>query len=886
MVLRALLAVVLLWPAGGPETQRVQSDPIAALLTQVQRAAVTGSPSAILALCTLQEGGSEAEDFAIALSTPAPTRAVVSERDRTPLDARGFRLMVEVFAERGVEGRLSTWRIEVQPGEAAADPWRITNVSRLSLVSGLYRLSVNQSKQYDLHDLTVQAPDITLTMRSGTAFVAETPEGPTAVVLIGHGRLQFTPSAIAERTQVRIFGGDEALTADVEAAFIRVRPSDFPSVFASASLRPRPPSPDDLRRATAVFDEYIGRTLQIDLADISRERWSLTPTSDDIILEMRTRKFGTITYARSGNEAEDVSLFDRKRRRNISVYPSEATLARRGPFYNEDDLVDYDILTYDIDAEITPDRELINGNARLKIRILAGGTSTLTFRLAESLGVRGVYSPDFGRLLHLRVVGQTSVIVNLPTVVTRGTELWIDILYGGRLAGQSFDREAIAIGQDQEAPYVPIEGRILFSNRSYWYPQSSVTDYATAKLRITVPADYSVIASGDPVGPPAPAPGIVEPGRRPRMLFVFDAALPARYLACVISRFNQTEPRRILLEDPGAFVVAGRTTTEPGKAAGELSLFVRANPRQAGRVREKVDETVSIIQFYASIVGEAPYPSFTLALTEADRPGGHSPPYFAVLNQVVTSNFVWQNDPVSFDNYPTFFLAHELAHQWWGHAVGWKNYHEQWISEGFSQYFAALYAERARSGQVLSNLLRQMRQTAIASSREGPVYLGYRLGHIQADDRIFRALVYNKGAMVLHMLRRLLGDEVFFSGIRSFYREWKFRKAGTDDFRQSMEKASGRDLRRFFESWIYGATIPRVKFDYRVDGQEARLRFEQRDSPVDVPITVTVIYTTGPSDDVVVPLVERITEHTIALKRNVRSILVNADNAALVEIEK
>jgi hypothetical protein len=289
MVLRALLAVVLLWPAAAKaEPQAAPTDPIPALLTRIQRAAVTGSPSAILALCTVQEGG-EAEDFALTLSTPAPTRVVVSERDRTPLDARGFRLMVEVFAERGVEGRLSTWRLEVQPGEAAVDPWRITNVSRLSLVSGLYRLSVNQTKQYDLHDLTVRAPDITLTMTSGTAFVAETPEGPTAIVLIGHGRLQFTPSAIAERTQVRIFGGNEALTADVDAAFIRVRPSDFPSVFASASLRPRPPSPDDLRRATAVFDEYIGRTLQLELTDISRDRWSVTPASDDIIRALRTR---------------------------------------------------------------------------------------------------------------------------------------------------------------------------------------------------------------------------------------------------------------------------------------------------------------------------------------------------------------------------------------------------------------------------------------------------------------------------------------------------------------------------------------------------------------------------------------------------------------------
>ena len=93
-------------------------------------------------------------------------------------------------------------------------------------------------------------------------------------------------------------------------------------------------------------------------------------------------------------------------------------------------------------------------------------------------------------------------------------------------------------------------------------------------------------------------------------------------------------------------------------------------------------------------------------------------------------------------------------------------------------------------------MLRQMRRWAIEQSPQGPVYLGYRLGHIKGDGRVFRALVYNKGAMVLHMLRRLVGDEAFFAGLRQFYATWQFRKAGTDDFRVAMEKASGRDLTR------------------------------------------------------------------------------------------
>jgi hypothetical protein len=128
-----------------------------------------------------------------------------------------------------------------------------------------------------------------------------------------------------------------------------------------------------------------------------------------------------------------------------------------------------------------------------------------------------------------------------------------------------------------------------------------------------------------------------------------------------------------------------------------VTLASLANPRQMNKARSLGDKAADILKFYGSLMADAPYESFTLALTESDLPGGHSPSYFAVLKQPLPqSPFVWRNDPVVVPTYPSFFIAHELAHQWWGQAIGWKNYHEQWLSEGFAQYFAALYAERER----------------------------------------------------------------------------------------------------------------------------------------------------------------------------------------------
>jgi hypothetical protein len=864
-----LSLVLLVVCPGTAGAQTPPQDGVTALLRQLEQAAAAANTGAVLALGEPSISRPSFEDFASTLTTPAPSRLVLNERDRAPVEGGGQRLIVEVFSERGIEGRLGTWRVDVRPGRTAPDPWRIAAVGRLSIITGLYRLSLNTTKQYDIHNLTVHATDLVIEMASGRAFIAETADGPTALVLLGRGRMRFTPPDPAERTQVRIFSGQEALVTDIDMAFLRLFPGEFASRVDAGALRARPVVPADLRTATSVFNEQIGRTLQVDLSDLSRDRWSLLPSPGDFIGELRTRKYGTLTYTRSGSEAEDITLFDRKERHNISVYASAEKLAERGRFYSEDDRLDYDIQAYDIDAEFTPDRGTIDARATIKLRILAENASSLAFRLADSLQVRGVYSPAFGRLLHLRIVGQNSVIVNLPALLPPGTEVSLNVLYGGRIAPQVFDREALQISQEMREPiYVPIEQRWLYSNRSYWYPQSTVTDYATARLRITIPNDFDVVATGDPAGPPTAPAGGADAARR-RKLFTFNATRPSRYLAVLISPLDMV------------------SSTHISAGGHDVSLYVQSSPRQSGRIRGMAETTASIFKFYASLVGDAPYPSFTLAVIESDRPGGHSPPYFALLNQVVIgAQFVWRNDPVSFDNYPAFFLAHEVAHQWWGHAVGWKNYHEQWISEGFAQYFAALYAETDLEDNVLPNLLRQMRHTAIQASGQGPVYLGYRLGHIRGDERVFRSVIYNKAAMVLHMLRRLVGDDAFFSGVRSFYEKWKFKKAGTDDFRQVMEQASGRDLNRFFETWIYGAAIPRLKFNAHVTGNSAVIRFEQRGEPVVVPVTVRIEYASGDTEEVVVALADKLTERTLPLKGPVRSITANADNAALVEVER
>jgi hypothetical protein len=646
------------------------------------------------------------------------------------------------------------------------------------------------------------------------------------------------------------------------------------------SLTSMPVNPRDLRRAQDVLAREGPKSFSLDLRDLSSEPWYLLPPVGDFVAEVRTRRQGTLTYMRTGTLAEDITLFDRAERRTIALYPSSQRRAGNGGLsFNEDERRDYDVLDYDIEANLSPITERLEGRVQMRIRTRAPDLSSLMLRLADELAVRNIVSLEYGRLLYLRVRDQDNVIVNFPVPLRSGAELTLLVTYAGRITPQDIEDESVQNDdrRDEQPPLIPPEPNFLLSSRSYWYPQNPIPDYATATLRVIVPEGYGCVASGQPrTGNEVTLRDLLTltDGRS----FVFTARDPLRYFALVVSRFVRVAERTIALDTGGS---------SPGGTA-PLHMVIDANPRQQASGRALADDAESIMRYYAGLVGDIPYPSITVALVEDELPGGHSPGYMAVLNNPLpTSRYTWRSDPAAFSGFPEFFLAHELAHQWWGQAVGWRNYHEQWLSEGFAQYFAALFAQHARGDRTFTDMLRQFRRWAIAESEEGPISLGSRLGHIKNERRVFRALVYNKGAAVLHMLRRLIGDEAFFSGVRRFYTAQKFQKAGTDDLRAAFEAEHGKPLDRFFERWIQGVRIPRLRYAVAQQPGTAAVRFEQvGDVLFDVPVTVTIVYADGRVKDAVVPVTEQRVEWTSATEGAVKQILVNRDYAAVAVFER
>jgi len=187
-------------------------------------------------------------------------------------------------------------------------------------------------------------------------------------------------------------------------------------------------------------------------------------------------------------------------------------------------------------------------------------------------------------------------------------------------------------------------------------------------------------------------------------------------------------------------------------------------------------------------------------------------------------------------------MAHEIAHQWFGDAASEKSFSNLWLSEGFATYMTNYYMENKYGVDTLKTLLIKDRQTVLSFERRRmtPVVDTTAKNDLMV---LLNANSYQKGGWVLHMLRRKLGDEMFWKGIRSYYAKYNGGNANTDDFRKVMEQASGQNLEVFFKQWLFTAGHPQlnVNWIYNADKKRVELTIEQKQKSLyDVPVELSI----------------------------------------------
>lgn len=176
-------------------------------------------------------------------------------------------------------------------------------------------------------------------------------------------------------------------------------------------------------------------------------------------------------------------------------------------------------------------------------------------------------------------------------------------------------------------------------------------------------------------------------------------------------------------------------------------------------------------------------------------------------------------------------ITHEIAHQWFGDMATETDWPHLWLSEGFATYMTILYFEN-KYGQDTARFMRKKdREEVIAFSKMNnkPVVDTSVKDYMQ----LLNANSYQKGSWVLHMLRRQVGDSLFWKGIRNYYEQYKGKNASTEDFRKVMEATTGQDLYTFFRQWLYRSGIPVLEVTWKYDAANhfVNINISQRKHP-------------------------------------------------------
>ncbi|MEO8360813.1 MAG: M1 family aminopeptidase, partial [Vicinamibacteria bacterium] len=260
--------------------------------------------------------------------------------------------------------------------------------------------------------------------------------------------------------------------------------------------------------------------------------------------------------------------------------------------------------------------------------------------------------------------------------------------------------------------------------------------------------------------------------------------------------------------------VAARLLPLASERTEALSFDAFGQARTRRDSARSVTALKSSAQFYTKLFGPMPYSPLSLALVESAVPGGHSPPGLLILQQrppLMGGNL--KDDPATFYDIFGFFLAHEMAHQWWGHGVTPRSYRDRWVSEGFAQYAAALWTRESQGEETFNRVLKKLATWSKRMTAFGPVDLGNRVGHIQNNAQAHRAVVYDKGALVLDMVRRLIGDDAFGKSLKRIQSENRFRKIDSETVRRAFEKEGSMDLDGLWEVFVRNVTLPSMRIE-------------------------------------------------------------------------
>jgi aminopeptidase N len=469
----------------------------------------------------------------------------------------------------------------------------------------------------------------------------------------------------------------------------------------------------------------------------------------------------------------------------------------------------YDITYHKLEFTVDPANYFISGIVTTTFTALSD-LSTVTFDLTNQLTVSYVTLNS----LPLPFVQNSNneLVITLPTVVNSGTSATVVITYSGappKRKEQAFITEThnnMPVLYTLSEPY----------GASDWWPcKQDLNDKVNAiDVYITAPSQYVSVSNG--VEPATP----VINGANKTTHFHHGYPIPAYLIAIAVTNYS--------------------VYNQTGGTAHQYPIINYIYPETLPSVQTQLDKTPLILNLYESLFEIYPFHNEKYGHAQFGWGGGM---------EHTTVSFM-----VSFER---GLIAHEMAHQWFGDKITCGSWKDIWLNEGFATYVAALVIENFDGQSAFANEKTRM-INSITSQTNGAVYLT----DVELTDisRIFNSrLTYNKGAMVLNMLRFKMGDAQFFQGVKNYLEDSNlaYKYAKTPDLQAHLEAVYGSSLTEFFNDWIYNQGYPIYTISAQnTEGGKAKFIINQTQSDPSVsffemPVPVRVFGSNGQQLDLV-----------------------------------
>lgn len=671
-------------------------------------------------------------------------------------------------------------------------------------------------------DLTLERDAYRITLQSGTVHLVAPLGGDTfGAVFIGQGDYILNPATDAERRHLQLVTNNnsaEVLRDRFSRLILFFTDRTAAEMLAHAPAATGAPDP----AATRAYEDYLNRQRNDDLPNLHlRVLADLLnrPARTDgvflafaegqnyspVLLAVDPLGISSLTTRFSFYGGEEVALISFNDMNGgiwySSTFTGQAVAGRGKPIRMLADASHYEIDT-------TLDDVTLRGTTTITFTPQTDGIRVLPLSLFQRLRFTSAAIDTAGSPVPLTLLqgdpadpsaraprdesGSVDVAILFREPLVRGTPVKVTLSYEGRdVVVRSPGQNIYSVGA-----------------RTSWYPNlGNFDDVATYSMSFRFPSRNDLIGVGEQVS---------ERTEGNQKVAVWRSETPIR-----VAGFNY-----------GDYQKRSQSDAQSGISA---DVYVIRDARYTAMAGTPLADAINTARVGGAYFGPLPFPR--LSLTQVPQVGAAQS--WPSLIYLAAASFIGGTDLAtglgldpralqSLKEFGNTVTWHEVAHQWWGHEVGWASYRDQWLSEGFAEFTAALMLEVNSGRKKADSYWEQKRgevfgrTTGVANHEAGAITQGVRL-RTHRSPQAGQAIMYSKGAYVVHMLRMMMYEEgrpdpdaPFKAMMSDFVKTWSGRNPSTDDFKAIVEKHITRDMNLaadnkldyFFNQWVYGTEIP------------------------------------------------------------------------------